>query len=1773
MDEPGLEAGTQMAPRELTPDMGRLRAGTALDHFRILRFLGEGSMGEVYLARDTVLGRRVALKVIKAARVSTTAARQRFADEARATARFNHPHIVTIHEVGEAGGRPYVALEFLEGQTLAQRLAEQRPAQAEAVRIGRAVASAMAEAHAQGIQHRDLKPANVFLSQDGRVRVLDFGLARPELASGDPDRPSGDPRVSQSSPSGTPAYMAPEQWRGEPVTVAADVWALGVILFELVAGQRPYLNTDPVAIGEQVLAPEPPPPVDAFEPCAADLAQLVADCLRKDPGGRPQASEVRGRLDRLLTLGRTLRETPDGPFRGLMPFAEAHSQLFFGREAEVAAFVERLRGQPVQVVVGASGAGKSSFVHAGVLPRLRERGPLVALSIRPGADPFLSLAAEVLREDAGPAPEQARALGGRLRESPRQLNLMLQQLAEQRDSSVVLVVDQLEELYTLGHEAALRQAFMSAVCNAADVPELPVRVVLVLREEFLSAVADGAGVRDCLGSITVLRSPGADALTETLVRPVELAGLRYEDAGLVGRMVDDVAGEPACLPLLQFTGRMLWERRDRARGLLTHEAYESIGGVAGALARHADGVLGGMTRVEVGLARTLLLRLVTPDGTRRTRSRSALLDGLAAAAGDVLQRLVAARLVTGRQSPDRGEELRELVHESLIVAWSRLARWIDEGREERVLFGELEQAASLWERRGCPRDEVWQGDALRDAERLLANQRSELTSSSRRFVLAGVARGGRQQRRKRVLIGALFVQVAVIAILLAGSALDAQRQRRDAELARDQARVAEQAARSNLAWSLAERAASTPGMHEATLYAAASLTEQENPMARGLLAGLVNRPRPSLTWQGSPGMACREMAISPAASRLFCVGGEPTVRTLDLSSGVEGPSIDTEGEAALALALSPGGGQLAVGHADGVTRVFDVASGEVLQRLPGQRMAVLDVSWSEYGTHLAAASSDGSVVVWFGPELSEVRRLDGTCAGPRAVALSAFGDRVYVGCASGAVEVWPLDSPDGARVLEAHEGEVVGVAVLGLESRVVSFDDAGHGVVWDVDRGEKVRQMEGCDALSGAPALLADRRHVAFPCNDGSVRILSTLGEGVERGLTGHDLEVTAIAQSPDGSLLVTSALDASVVLWDGWDHGVRGRILGVDGRPIAAYITADGSRLVVGNPAGVFRVFTLADGSLERVVQGEAGQRVALSDDGRTLAVGTHSGDFYLVDLPSGEEIHRRPAADGAWVPMRFCSDGSLLVEMPDSEVASWRPGDVRPRTLARGPAGTDYWIVATPDCARAVSVERGGPTTVWDLTRGRPDFVTAEQSPYFRLAEFSRDQRWLVTGDSEGMVEIWDVQRGERLHRLVGHHGVVYTLDFSPDGSVLASGGADKAVRLWDVATGRELGQLRHDEIVAGLGFPADGGWLMTLDDHMVTRLWDLDADTPEPILRGHLDLVSALAFDRSGRTLVSVDHAGGGLSWDLAAGSHEPFETGLTGPAYVRFFGSSGTALATSAASEQLQVWSMDPPRQIGELERDGWHLLRTVLLDQGQVVLEPAEEGGLQLLDRRDGSVRPIAPDPDLVEPFKPILVSATADERRAVAAGASGLLYLIDLQAAAPVAQAQGPRLMSVAIDPGGTWIAGATRDGVIRVWAADPEPAPAAPALAPLTPLATLDGHENLIAHLALSPDGRWLASAGWDKTVRVWRTEDWQEVATLTGYGRSTLGVAFSPDSTLLATAQDDHSIRLWEIGALEQPVDRLLERVASESGLVWDGRRAVADPQLELSRVVWLE
>jgi Tol biopolymer transport system component len=267
--------------------------GTSLGHYRILERLGKGGMGEVFLAEDTKLGRRVALKVLTAELASDNDWRQRFEREARAVAAINHPSIVTIHSVEDAGGVLFLTLELVEGSTLAEQIPKDGLPLDRLLSIAIPMADAVGAAHQRGITHRDLKPANVMITPDRRVKVLDFGLAKlaeSEQAAMGVTVPAAD-LTGAGRIMGTTAYMSPEQAEGKPVDPRSDVFSMGVMLYEMAIGERPFKGDTQVSILSSIIKDTPAPVTDRRQELPRDLDRIVKHCLAKDPEDRYQTAK------------------------------------------------------------------------------------------------------------------------------------------------------------------------------------------------------------------------------------------------------------------------------------------------------------------------------------------------------------------------------------------------------------------------------------------------------------------------------------------------------------------------------------------------------------------------------------------------------------------------------------------------------------------------------------------------------------------------------------------------------------------------------------------------------------------------------------------------------------------------------------------------------------------------------------------------------------------------------------------------------------------------------------------------------------------------------------------------------------------------------------------------------------------------------------------------------------------------------------------------------------------------------------------------------------------------------------------------------------------------------------------------------------------------------------------------------------------------------------------------------------------------------------------
>lgn len=768
----------------LTGPLVGITAGMKMGQYELERELGRGGMGVVFLAKDKKLDRRVAIKFLQVRHPELT---RRFITEAKATARCVHENIVIIHEVSEYEGSPFMVLEYVEGNALSVMRGKPQP-MTRVVEIMVAVVRALARAHDEGIVHRDLKPENVLLGDTGSIKVLDFGIAK--LLETAPAGPSGpvsmrtmfpDNQAHKTGLVGTMAYMSPEQWGVLPkIDNRTDIWAVGLMLYEFLSGTHPLV--DRADIGSYVMQMDVPIPSlrSVARNLPQDLINVVDTCLAKHPDSRyASARDLLKALEPFLP-GRYQAghgQIATGPYAGLRTFQEEDAERFFGRNAERADLLARMRDTSLLAVVGPSGVGKSSFIRAGVIPALRGTEIWQVFTIRPGRHPMQTLA-ELCVRMLDPTTGESKHPGieniicSRLIAEPAVFGDLVREYCAREKRRLLLLVDQFEELYTLSPHILERKAMTSCLCAAADDTSSPSRVIVTIRADFLGRVAEDAKFMNELqqdGGLFFLGPPSAEGLREALVQPAEAAGYRFETESMVNEMVQFLEASPNGLPLLQFAASQLWDARDPVRRLLTEQSYRGIGGVSGALVSHADRVISTFSEEQQTLCRRLFCHLVTPERTRAVRN----LDELGELIGNdgeltpLIDKLVASRLLVVQKQSNSAAV--EIVHESLIITWPTLRRWLDASHEDSRFLDQLLNAARHWDTNHRASGLLWSGEMVDELKRFQRRYQGKLPVVGEAFV---AEIGRHAARRKRFKQGIVFGGFAA-SLLLAASATGA----------------------------------------------------------------------------------------------------------------------------------------------------------------------------------------------------------------------------------------------------------------------------------------------------------------------------------------------------------------------------------------------------------------------------------------------------------------------------------------------------------------------------------------------------------------------------------------------------------------------------------------------------------------------------------------------------------------------------------------------------------------------------------------------------------------------------------------------------------------------------------------------------------------------------------------------------------------------------------------------------------------------------------------
>jgi WD40 repeat protein/DNA-binding SARP family transcriptional activator/energy-coupling factor transporter ATP-binding protein EcfA2 len=1102
------------------------------------------------------------------------------------------------------------------------------------------------------------------------------------------------------------------------------------------------------------------------------------------------------------------------PYKGLQAFDEADARDFFGREAMSLELVGRLDAERFVAVVGPSGSGKSSLVLAGLVPALRQ-GALSGsdswrvVRMTPGDHPFEELEAALLRVAVNPPATLIEQLAG----DDRGLCRAAKRVLPADTSELVLVVDQLEELFTLVDDEERRAAFLTLLERAANDPRSRARIVVTLRADFYDRPLRHREFAELLRGRVLALSPLSPEETErAIASPAAAVGVMLEQ-GLLAEIVADVLDEPGALPLLQYALTELFSQRDGTT--LTRASYRAIGGVSGALASRAEELYAGLGEGGQAAAKQFFLQLVTvgqsETGTRRPVDLADLasLDADQVALAQCLDAFGASRLLSFGREPRTGASTVEIAHEALLVEWERLREWIDSARDAVRAHDRLRVRAAEWAESARDPSFLLRGTDLSRFEAWAGESGLAQTALEREFLAASltereaVLRAEESRRaeqdalerravnRLRALVVVLAAAVAVAAALSIYAFRQSDRSQRQARIATARqlaaASVANLDVDPQLSILLAARAVEGASVGGAPLPEAVDALHRALAASRAVL--MIRTP------------ATAALAVSPDGSRLVTAGSSGIAENMPQYGNGVG-SLDRQAGAE-------------------TVDIWDTRTGRPLLSVTGATSPVHDVAYSMDGSRIVTGDDDGTAIVWDAHTGKRIVGLPdpGAPSGFLGVAVSRDGTKLATGDALGRVRIWQLGARRVVRTIQAPQpvcdvawspdGSLVGAGQCGA----YNFSSSSATRVWNVRTGRLVFETTG---LPAGPVLRfsPDGRRVITATLDGTAEIWDVGTRRLVTTLTGHSGQVVAVAYSPDGRLVATGATDGTARVWDastGRDMLVlRGPNATVD----AVQFTPDSRRLVTTSEDGTVRVWD-----------------VTPEGDRDWLTLVAHPGGVNAVAfVHGGRQLLTRGDCDGkekVW----NAETGMLISSAPTLRDESC------PRQMTGQRAAAEV-SATSPDGRIAAQATDNGSVQLLDSTTGEVIRTLPGGHQGVQTITFDGGGKRIATGNWDGTAIVWDVASGRALQTFAAHTGIVESVAFSPDGRTLATAGEDATAKLWDLKTGERLVTLAGQTFaLTDVVFSPDGTRLATASGDGTVRVYVLPVPELLSVARSRL------------------------------------------------------------------------------------------------------------------------------------------------------------------------------------------------------------------------------------------------------------------------------------------------------------------------------------------------
>lgn len=1320
------------------------------------------------------------------------------------------------------------------------------------------------------------------------------------------------------------------------------------------------------------------------------------------------------------------------PYCGFKALDVDDAGIFFGRDGAIVTALDELRGlreaapPRLFVILGASGAGKSSFMRAGLLPRLKrdDRHFLPLPVIRPeravlfGDGGFLR-ALEIHCRDAG-IPKTRAELRANLEHGPDTVIALLSDIVAHKTPpalddgdiakppTLVIAVDQAEELFnTDGDEEA--RTFLDLLAKLLTAPNVDVLTVCTIRTDAYEPLQSAAGPAAPLSELKQTTFPLPPMATGAYQNVIEGPARRLTESGrplalapdLTTKLLTDIEGGGAkdALPLLAFTLERLYLEYG-ADGNLTLENYRSLGGIKGAVeaavARAFEAADANPAIPRGPKARTKLLRRglipwlagIDPD-TGQPRRQVACLSEIPEEARPLIDLLVEAHLLATDKDAATDETTIEPAHEALLRQWGLLEGWLEEDFSSLATLAGVKRAATDWEANA--RRSAWLAHAdtrLEEAERtaLLPAFDGYLSAAEREYLADAREFETRRIKRERFLNRAMRVAAVVALVGMGLAGWQWREARQQSVIAQQQAAIAmaqtvqagEQKAKAQRQAQVARAEADRAEKSEAL---ARETTREAQITQSGLLAIAARDILPKYP-QTAMLLALEAVAGTEAIADQRPYVLEAQLLLDEAFRAIPKKLVQVEQRAAVYSArFSPDGRLIATTSFDGKARVVEAATGRELARA-AHGNAVEDARFSPDGRLVVTASRDGTARVLEALSGRELARVEHGGA-VRDARFSPDGSWIATASRDGTARV--VEAATGKELLRIkHDGHVRSAVFSPDGSRIVtasgaSGSSAGAARVFDAATGKELSRVEHQGIVLSA-RFSPDGTRIATASKDATARVIE-VATGKELLSIKHDGDVTNAVFSPDGRLVLTASEDGTA------------RVIEVAIEKELARIKHDG-------------YVTNAD----------------FSPDGRLVLTASYDHTARVIEVATGKTL-ARIAHDSHVTSARFSPDGRLVVTATFGGTARVFASATGPE-LARVDHGGDVGsAVFSPDGTRIVTASEDGTARVLEALSGR-EMARVEHGGAVRDARFSPDGSWIVTASGDGSARVVEAATGQELVR-VKHGSDVVSAAFSPDGKWILTVSSDNTARVIEAATGRELARFAHLYWNKSPRFSPDSKWIVTATTDTARVI---EAATGKELVRiKHDGHVESAVFSPDGGRIVTASHDNTARVVDVATG-RELTRVKHGSNVLGAIFSPDGRWVATWSAYATVRVVEAATGRQLARIKHRG-EVRSAVFSPDGTRIVTASKDSTARVIEVATGKeLARIKHGSDVKSAvFSPdgrLLLTATNDAARIIEASSG--------RALARVKQGRGFR--NAHLSPTGAHFVTVSDDRTVSVW-------------------------------------------------------------------------------------------------------------------------------------------